>query len=472
MLKFRLLRIPVEVHFSHLAIAGLMSLLMLSSTRQAEGWPFAGLAAKDTPTQVAVVALWLFIISFSVLFHEMGHALASKAFGYAPSIHLIGLGGLTQPNPNETIPWHREVILTLAGPFAGLSLGFFAGAVALLLKTVHRDHGPLAYLTWSLFAANLFWALLNLIPVQPLDGGRIAIAVLMRLYGRAGFYYAQVLALCLGGLACAISLAAKQPFVVALLGMYLFRTVAAIRAYHRGELPPPEGHHPFERAFAAAQVAYQEGRYPEAKQVVQQLLQVEMQPTLRSQVHLLGGWLSLKEGEGRAALDHFSMAQGVDVPAIAQAAAFSLVGDDYRALPLWEQAARATTNATVSHEYAATLIRLGRVDDARRLPNVDLALAYEAAERVAFVRKDFASAAQWAQGALDTQPTAQRAYETACCWAQAQKPDDALRLLERARQLGFRDAARADSDADLAPLRTHPGYAAWLTSLSDGLTKR
>jgi hypothetical protein len=42
---------------------------------------------------------------------------------------------------------------------------------------------------------------------------------------------------------------------------------------------------------------------------------------------------------------------------------------------------------------------------------------------------------------------------------------DALRLLERARELGFRDAAYAASDEDLAPLHGLPAFESWLTAL-------
>ena len=70
----------------------------------------------------------------------------------------------------------------------------------------------------------------------------------------------------------------------------------------------------------------------------------------RQRAHHLLGWVALKEGQGRRALDHFSQVQGQPVEPHALAAAFSLVGDDARALPAVGEAWRDTGDRTVLHE--------------------------------------------------------------------------------------------------------------------------
>ena len=66
--------------------------------------------------------------------------------------------------------------------------------------------------------------------------------------------------------------------------------------------------------------------------------------------------MALKEGEGRRALDEFSQVQGRPIEPQAIAAAFSLIGDDARGIPLWEQAARQTRDPTILHEWAGALV--------------------------------------------------------------------------------------------------------------------
>src|SRR5450432_2025348 len=131
---------------------------------------------------------------------------------------------------------------------------------------------------------------------------------------------------------------------------------------------------------------------------------------MRSRLHLLAGWVSLKLGEGRRALDHFSMAPGAQVPPHALAAAFSLIGDDVRALPLWQAAAAKTPDATLLHELAGTLIRLGREREALALPGVKVTPAYECAEGVLVVRGDFAGAARVLEASNGAEPTVGKAY--------------------------------------------------------------
>src|SRR5690348_13092804 len=139
MFRFRLGSIPVEVHWSHLAFAALI------------GWSVSPQA----------VVTWVAVIFISVLFHELGHALVSLAFGYQPAIVLEGFGGHTQPNAPSAIPWHRDVLLTLAGPLFGAALGFACGWAA---ERLGPEQAGVREILKSFYDANLYWAVLNLIP--------------------------------------------------------------------------------------------------------------------------------------------------------------------------------------------------------------------------------------------------------------------------------------------------------------------
>ncbi|GMU59512.1 MAG: hypothetical protein AMXMBFR34_12750 [Myxococcaceae bacterium] len=470
MLRFKVGRIPVDVHFSHVVISLVLafSFTQLNSAAPT-GWPGAILADRNHPqhdlTWAICMGLWMVMISGSVLVHELGHATAARLMGYPPTVHLLGLGGLTRAQGVERMPWHQDVLFTLAGPGAGLALGVLAGLLSLALGAAGWLPGGLRYVLEGLFFANLYWTLVNLVPIAALDGGRVASAVLTRVLGRPGFLVAQILSLLLGGAVVLGALLARQPFIAVLFGLLAFRTISNITAYQRGELPLGPAAHPMAAALQRAEAHFNEGKLPEAELVAKDALADTTPVALRSRAHLILGWIALKEGQGRRALDHFTQVQGLEVPPHALAAGFSLIGDEARAIPLWAQAAAQAQDPVILHEFAGALLRAGREAEARRLPGLRAALAYLAAERVHAVRKEFDRAALMAEAAFHEEPSATLAYNAACDWAQAGNSAAALRLLALASQNGFDDRAHALADADLTSLRPLPEFQAWVETL-------
>ncbi|HXX32793.1 MAG TPA: site-2 protease family protein [Myxococcaceae bacterium] len=460
MLRFRLGPIPVEVHPTHLVLATLLGVLALQGGSP-DAWPGRELArgepAAQLGTKLAVVLIWVAIVFVSVLIHELGHAAVGLAYRYHPSIQLVGLGGVTTSRAPGPIPWHREVVLTLAGPLVGAAFGVVC---RLGEQSTGASSEVARYALGYAALANFFWAAMNLLPVLPLDGGRIAAAVLRRAFGRAGLVAAQVLALvvCL----VVIRLFWGNPWIVALFGLAGLGAVRTLSSLWRGEdaVAPPD-------QLVQAQALYQKGQLDRARELASAVVAGDPPPAVRSLAYHLLGWIALKQGAGRRALDHFSQVQGRLVEPKALAAAFSLVGDDARAQPLWQQAyATSRRDPTLLHEWAGSLIRTGRVEEASRLEGVDMAKAYACAARVAFLRGDFSRAAELGLAGLDRHPSAGAAYDAACALARGGELDRAVLLLERARDLGFDDVDYARTDSDLAALHGHPGFERWLAALA------
>src|SRR5262245_50311691 len=71
----------------------------------------------------AELAIWVVVSLVSVLWHELGHALVARAFGLAPSIALHAWGGLTSFETERPLPYVRDLLISVAGPAAGLVLG-------------------------------------------------------------------------------------------------------------------------------------------------------------------------------------------------------------------------------------------------------------------------------------------------------------------------------------------------------------
>jgi Zn-dependent protease len=114
---------------------------------------------------------WWFGIGLVVLLfvHEMGHVLEAKRQGLPVSAPLFipFMGALITMRQMPHNAW-REAKLAIAGPLLGS-----AGALALYLAGVALDSRPLKAIAFLGFFINLF----NLLPVVPLDGGRISAAL-------------------------------------------------------------------------------------------------------------------------------------------------------------------------------------------------------------------------------------------------------------------------------------------------------
>ena len=153
MVRFKLFGIPVEIQpwfWLTLAI-------------------FGGISDATSPE--GLMSLLLFILAgfLSILIHELGHALTGRFFGAPTAITLTAFGGYAT-FPAGRFTRVQSFLVTAAGPAIQLLLA--ALAFALLVRgpkfaPMGRDF------IGSLFGVSLFWALLNLIPVIPLDGGRL-----------------------------------------------------------------------------------------------------------------------------------------------------------------------------------------------------------------------------------------------------------------------------------------------------------
>ena len=105
----------------------------------------------------------------SVLVHELGHALAARAYGVKTlRITLWFLGGVAQL---DELPRRRgaEAVVAIVGPITSALLSV---ALAALLRA-EAVTGGLAFVVSYLAITNAGLALFNLLPALPLDGGRV-----------------------------------------------------------------------------------------------------------------------------------------------------------------------------------------------------------------------------------------------------------------------------------------------------------
>lgn len=112
----------------------------------------------------------------SILVHEFGHAWLARLWGLRVYGIQVGfLGGVTRHD--MTTP-RRQLGISLAGPAAGLML-----SLAFLVLAVVAPDGWLQWASALGWQLNLFWSLFNLLPIQPMDGGRALAAALQLTVG-------------------------------------------------------------------------------------------------------------------------------------------------------------------------------------------------------------------------------------------------------------------------------------------------
>lgn len=147
-------------------------------------WLLAGAIGWINTFNILGASIWVGIIFISVLVHEYGHALTAIFFGQRAQIDLVAMGGVTQRHGGKLKLW-QDFIVVLNGPLAGLCLGL----LAFFLRRKYITPGSTSIAAYSLqviFYVNIFWTIVNLLPVQPLDGGKLLGIVLESLFGVRG----------------------------------------------------------------------------------------------------------------------------------------------------------------------------------------------------------------------------------------------------------------------------------------------
>lgn len=175
----------------------------------------------------AVFALWVLPFLFAVVFHEWAHGFVAKQLGddtasmlgrltLNPIAHIDPIGTLALPallmisGSPFMFGWAKPVpvnfgrlrnprrdmiIVAASGPAMNLLLAILsAAAYAIILKTTGIDTvsgegggfrvaEPLAAMCRLSFNFNVLLAVFNMLPIPPLDGGRVAVGLLPRQLG-------------------------------------------------------------------------------------------------------------------------------------------------------------------------------------------------------------------------------------------------------------------------------------------------
>ena len=165
--------VPVTLAWSWFVIAAVI--IFLFGPRVAAAIPGLGTAAA-----YAVALGYALLLLFSVLVHELAHALTAKAWNWpTPRIVLTLWGGHTQFGDVRATSPGKSLAVALAGPAANFLL-----ALAGLWLLLYLEPGTVGRLLADIFVwANLLVAIFNVLPGLPLDGGRIVETIVWKATG-------------------------------------------------------------------------------------------------------------------------------------------------------------------------------------------------------------------------------------------------------------------------------------------------
>lgn len=197
--RFPLFGIPVEVRPSFLLVAAVLG---FQSGR------------------LDFVAIWVGILFVSILIHELGHALTARHFGSDVEIELNAIGGLTSWTiPEQEIGPGKRALIAAAGSAVGL---VFGGVVWLVSAQFAPYPRLLAFGLENLILVNVFWGLLNWLPIRPLDGGHLFTSLLEKVAPRHATRIANVTFLVTAALALIVAIRFQLIFVALISGWLLW----------------------------------------------------------------------------------------------------------------------------------------------------------------------------------------------------------------------------------------------------------
>ena len=196
MLRFDIGDIPVRVHFSFLVIA------------------FFG-----PSREIEEIVIWTFVAFLAVLLHEVGHALAARAYGMREiSITLFALGGATVFPVSAKLTPAKRFVVSAAGSAVGIVLGGSTGLLW-LNGAFAGANSQIRLAVLSFIWAGLGWGILNWIPIRPLDGGQMLTSALEIMFPERGEVIARVVSGIVGAAVVLVAIVMRAPFLVVFVAL-------------------------------------------------------------------------------------------------------------------------------------------------------------------------------------------------------------------------------------------------------------
>ena len=421
-------------------------------------WTFLVFTALigSTLGELSLIVAWVVVVTVSILVHELGHAAALRSWGVGSRIVLHTMGGVTIPTAG--LPHRRSrIAVSLAGPFSGLLL---LGLPAIVVERTMDLSTPwddvVAFAVW----VNIGWAVINLLPILPLDGGNVAHELIDAGTGGRGEVPTRWLSIVVAGAAGLWALSEGFVFGALFAVFFLSDNIRALQGRRE--------------AGAAADLrpaaeALERGDTGTALALAGGVLASTRDPQARAMAVDLTAWAHLYDRDVPAAAAALAL-HPPEVEPSGHLRAFVTETDPAERI-------NATVDAWLHHRYLPAtvytrcLVEAGLVDVvterllASRADGADRArLAFQHTLFVAGRMDESARLGERIVEAGGADPIV--AYNVACAHSRAGRADAALAWLGTAVDHGFADQVLLDGDPDLARVRTDPRFAMLRNRLS------
>ena len=237
-LKFQVAGVPIRIH---------------------PGFWIAGVALGFDQYEPRFTLIWVVVLLISILWHEMGHALASKWQQVQPSVVLYWMGGLCYSDRNR-LPTSGRLAVILGGPGAGLILALLTGLIGAMAcgltwaddlalvgfgpgdaNRAFAKLGGSDSLFWfyrGMLFFNGGWTLVNLLPIWSLDGGQFLGEVLTQRGQFWGMKVTHTVSLVTAAAVALWGASEQNLFIIVFFGFFAFSNYQGLQLLNRGYGPP------------------------------------------------------------------------------------------------------------------------------------------------------------------------------------------------------------------------------------------
>ena len=220
---------------------------------------------EQLPQDWAFVLLWIGALFLSILIHELGHTIVLRKCGISSHIVLTHFGGLAVRDGStyagyghtQQLNSKNQIMVSAAGPAAQLLLAGLVFAVLRIggfrvpyFETVFGVHLPvgtglpisntlLCMFLFYLLYPSIAWAVFNLLPVYPLDGGHISRELFLLLNPREGIRHSLTLSIATAAGIAIYMFSRDNIFVAVMMGWLGYSSYQILQAYMGNRLGGP-----------------------------------------------------------------------------------------------------------------------------------------------------------------------------------------------------------------------------------------
>lgn len=433
--------------------------------------------------QKYLALVWLACVFVSILIHELGHAFVMIRYGLSPEITLHMLGGAAGSPGLPRLTRPQRIFVSFAGPLAGFVLGGVVYGILNAFPQLTTVSGPEASAAevslvvglQQLFWINIWWGVVNLVPVLPLDGGHI----LEDLLGPKRLRTTAIVALIAGSAVVLYAVSIQWWWLAFIFGLATAQSFQRFRAAaapaQRSSAPPREREESIDPSVAArlaeARAALDDERFDEAGTIAELVLSSNPPKSARVAALSVIVWAHLLEGRASEAARVLGALRREGEPDAALVAAILMAQDELGDARRLLEAARATGDdrKEIVGPLIQILIRQGEVARAAATAlDIVETLSEEDARQmatIAFEHQAYPWAARLQEALFERTAAPEDAYDAVRSKALEGDLPGALTMLRRAVAAGYSDSARAWSDKALEALRSSAEQADELEAL-------